>query len=803
MPEQNSLRAYWLDRQTIALPTGDTQPNWRYQLLYGSSENGIEIMPTESRDYPQLDGYSFFRLPAGIDIGTLKLALKGPLSVASRGREYVTGIQTAGVLDDLYAYTGKLGPQFANEQYENISVSVWAPTAQSVKLLLFYGANDSSPADTVAMIEANGVWSAEIENSWRNRYYLFSVRVYVPRLNQVVENIITDPYSPDLAINGSKSRLTDLNDGHTKPEGWDEHRSPEIRSNNELTIWELHVRDFSASDESVPADQRGTYLAFTVEDSNGMRHLHRLADAGLKAVHLLPTFHNASINEDKSLWLSPGDLAHYPPDSAEQQAEVAKVQNFDAFNWGYDPVHFLAPEGSYAVDAYERVKEYRAMVQALHGAGLRVIQDQVFNHTHASGQDRDSVLDKIVPSYYHRLDANGNVRNSTCCADTASEHFMMEKLMIDCLVQNVHQYKIDGFRFDLMGYHYVANMRRIQEALPPDIYLYGEGWYAAETANNPLKPAATQINMHGTGIGTFNDRVRDAVRGGSPFSDPRVPGFVTGSYGESDWIRCALAGNMRDFSFISGDGQTVVAGQLNYVGNAVGYTASPIECINYCSVHDNHVLFDGIQFKSAWNEDTRTRARRQVLALSIVALGQGIPLFHAGDELLRSKAMDGNSYNSGDWFNKLDFSYQSNNWGIGLPPAADNEHYWPIMQPLLANPLLKPSTEDILYTRDAFEALLKVRGSSGLFAMRTLDEVQRNLEFLKTGLGVIAMRLDGNGGNYHGFQRLLVVFNATNETIVLQDRLMKSTHPMLKDSGEFDSVSGTVKVPALTTAVFI
>jgi pullulanase len=803
MPEQILLRAHWLDRQTIALPESDVQPNRRFQLLYGSDETAIDLAPAKPEKYPQLAGCEFFELPSGTKIEILKTALKGPLGVVTKSRDYATGVQSAGVLDDLFAYAGKLGPHFENDQYENISVTVWAPTAQSVKLLLFRGANDTEPADTVAMIEADGVWSAEIESSWRNQYYLFAVKVYVPRLDEIVENIVSDPYSPDLALNGSKSRLTDLNDAHTKPEGWDEHGSPQIGSNNELTIWELHVRDFSANDESVPADQRGTYLAFTAPDSNGMRHLRRLADAGIKAVHLLPTFHNASVNEDKSQWQSPGDLSRYPPDSTEQQAAVAKVQNNDGFNWGYDPVNYFAPEGSYAVDPYERVKEYRAMVQALHGAGLRVIQDQVFNHTHSSGQGKDSVLDKIVPGYYFRLDANGNVRNNTCCSDTASEHRMMEKLMVDCLVQNARHYKIDGFRFDLMGYHYVANMLHIKEALPPDVYLYGEGWFTGETAGNPLMPNATQTNMHGTGIGTFNDRVRDAVRGGSPFSDPRVPGFVTGSYGEGDWIRAALAGNMRDFSFTDSHGETMKAGAMNYDGDPVGYTASPIECVNFCSVHDNQVLFDGIQLKASSNDDTATRARRQVLALSIIALGQGIPFFHAGDELLRSKDMDNNSYNSGDWFNRLDFSYQSNNWGIGLPLAADNQEYWPIMQPLLANAALKPSTKDILYTRDAFEALLRVRGSSGLFAMQTLAEVQKNLTFLRTGEGVIAMLLDANGGNYHGFQRLLVVFNATTSAVQLQDKLLKSVHPAMKDSAAFDSTTGTAKVPALTTAVFV
>ena len=866
------LQAYWLDRQTVAIAPAYVHAGWIYQLLYSpdaslqiTSSFGISgasalaltapgsLSTPQLQKYPQLKTYAALRLPIGTEVAKLKAALKGQMALAAfsgNSLKYITGVQTAGVLDDLFYYSGPLGGNFGNGQSPSLSVSVWAPTAQSIQLLMFQNANDTKPATAVSMSEANGTWSADLDSSWRNKYYLFSVKVYVPSLHQIVTNVVTDPYSVDLSLNGIKSRLTDLSDPRTKPDDWDEHRSPEIQSKNELTIWELHVRDFSASDASVPAERRGTYLGFADPHTNGMRHLQRLSNAGLKAVHLLPTFHISSINEDKTTWKSPDNLTGYPPDGQQQQAAVAAVQNQDAFNWGYDPIHFMAPEGSYAVNPDDRVKEYRAMVEGLHRAGLRVIQDQVFNHTTSSGQAADSVLDRIVPAYYYRLDHDGNVLNNSCCSDTASEHLMMEKLMIDSVIQNARQYKIDGFRFDLMSFHFVYNLQHIQNALAQltlerdgvdgsKIYLYGEGWTTGETANNALGPNASQANMYGTGIGTFNDRIRDGVRGGGPFSDQRVQGFASGLFTESsiytqqnqthadqltallkesDWIRAGLAGNMRDFSFVDSWGVITKAGSLDYMDERVGYTASPIESVNYCSVHDNQTLFDALQLKTSAADNIAARARRQVVAMSLIALGQGIPFFHAGDELLRSKDMDNNSYNAGDWFNRLDFTYQSNNWGTGLPLAADNEENWPIMRPLLADASLKPTNADIIHTRDAFEALLAIRASSGLFRMQTLPEVQSNLHFLNTGSqqvpGVIAMRLGANGGRYGPYQHIFVVFNATNKPVTLQDNSLKGSrfvlHPLLRDASDaivktssFDRINGAATVPALTTAVFV
>jgi pullulanase len=663
-------------------------------------------------------------------------------------------------------------------------------------------------------------------------------------------NLTSDPYSVDLALNGAKSRITDLDSDETKPAGWDESSSPPLRSFSDMSIYELHVRDFSVNDSTVPLAHRGFYEAFDDQGSAGMTHLRALARSGLKAVHILPSFHFASVNEDKSKWIIPTGLAQFPPDGEQQQAAVTASQASPAYNWGYDPVHYMAPEGSYAINPDDRVREYRVMVNGLHKAGLRVIQDVVFNHTNASGQGPNSNLDEVVPGYYHRLDGNGNLETGSCCADTASEHKMMEKLIIDTLLLNAREYKIDGFRFDIMSFMFTYNMTDIQlalQALTPErdgvngskIYLYGEGFNFGDTANNQIGPNASQINLYGYGIGSFNDRIRDGARGGSPFTDERVQGFATGLYTDpsnftnsslsssqqqaqllqySDWIDIGLTGNLRDYTFTDSGGTTVTGSQVSYNGQPTGYTKSPIESVNYVSVHDNQDLFDAVQIKSSFSDTIATRARRQILAMSLATLGEGIPFYQGGDDLLRSKDMDQNSYNSGDWFNKIDWSGQAANWGIGLPIASQNQGQWPIMTPLLSNPTYTPAPANIAYSTGAFQELLKIRYSSGLFRMPTFQEVQQNLTFLNTGPsqtpGVIAMKLDANAGNYGAYAHIVVLFNATNSSVTFTDSRLQGLHlhlhPVQRTSSDpitrqstFDSKAGSATVPALTTAVFV
>jgi pullulanase len=880
----SKLQAFWIDGTTILIPTGHTEPHWRYALYSDPKAelklgaNGItggvsvrltpgeQMTPPQLARFPQLrSGYSVLHLPNTVTEAEKHALLRGQLILSVQRQDgstaYVTGVQNAGVLDNLYTYSGRLGvvirnpntrddwSDFADDSDGDVKVKVWAPTAQNLRLQLFRNAGDSVPSKTMPMHEHGGVWVGVLDRSWIGHYYLLDETVYAPSRQAIVENIVTDPYSIDLALNGAKSRLTDVDAAETKPDGWNEGRSPALSRINDLSIYELHVRDFSATDTTVPEKHRGTYLAFTDSQSDGMKHLRALSAAGLKAVHLLPTFHFNSVNEDKSTWKTPGDLSQYPPDGMQQQAVIAAIQSEDAYNWGYDPVHYLAPAGAYAVSPDDRVREYRSMVLALHRSGLRVIQDVVFNHTSGFGEAPNSILDKVVPNYYNRLDANGNLLTSTCCANTASEHVMMGKLQQDAIVWNAKKYKIDGFRFDLMGFTFVENLRQIKAALAQltlakdgvdgsKIYLYGEGWAMGEMVHNTLGVSATQLNLYGTGVGSFNDRLRDGVRGGSPAASPQLQGFATGlftsnnSYTDSvtskdaqlsallnheDWIRAGLAGNLRDFRFTNADGTLVTAAQIDYQGRPAGYTATPSEAVNYISVHDDQSLFDAIQIKVSDNETAAQRARRQAVALSVVALGQGIPFFMAGDDLLRSKDMDADSYDSGDWFNRIDWSAQSNNWGVGLPLARHNGRHYAMESRLLQNAALRPTPAEIQHTAAVFKEFLQIRYGSPLFRLATLDEVQACLLFANTGKsqvpGVIAMELSAGSTSDGPYRHILVIFNATpmQQTIPVDDLkgIHMQLHPLQANSADlvvrgatFDE-RGIAQVPALTTAVFV
>ncbi len=877
----NQLQAYWIDATTIALQSIYSNSSYTYALTSSPTASlaitstgltggtSIPLTPysgtltaEELVRFPQLAGYSLFKLSSAVDQKAVTTALKSQLQVTATGSDgtlkYSTGVQTFGALDALFAYTGKLGVVIHQpsdpadgEEPAAVKIRVWAPTAQSVSLLLFNNETDTAPEQTLAMQQTGGTWMAKGDRSWIGKYYQFTARVFVAKDQAIDTNTTTDPYSIDLSLNGVMSRVTDLNDESTKPRLWDQLSSPALASLTDSSIYELHIRDFSVGDSTVPAADQGTYEAFTDLQSNGMTHLTTLAKAGLEAVHLLPSFHFGSVNEDKSTWSNPGPLSPNPPDGQQQQAAVQAVQNTDAYNWGYDPVHYMAPAGQYAQDPTKRVKEYRDMVEGLHAAGLRVIQDVVFNHTYTSGETPSANFDELVPNYYHRLDANGFIENGSCCADTASEHQMMEKLMIDTVVLNAKQYKIDGFRFDAMGLHFVYNMVDIRNALNAltlekdgvdgkKIYMYGEGFQIAEAANNAIGPNASQINLYGTGIGSFNDRIRDSVRGGYIFgTDFQVQGYATGlstdpsSYtsqitgaadqrtallNDEDLIRVSLAGALKNYTFTDALGQIVAASQLTYSGQPAGYAASPLEDVNYVSVHDNQTLFDAIQLKSAAADTIQQRARRQVVAMSLVALAQGVPFFQAADDLLRSKDMDNGSYNSGDWFNKIDWSGLGDNWGIGLPLANVNQAQWPIEQPLLANTALKPNAATIALTTAAFQEFLEIRYSTGLFHMATAAEVQANLTFLNTGQsqtpGLIVMKLDDGGRNYGGAPNLVVFFNASNQAITYTDPVLKDIklhlHPVQQKSADaivkqstFDAKHGTAVIPALTTAVFV
>ncbi len=809
------------------------------------------IPPALLVNNPHLTGFHALRISPA-DLALVPAILKGQIAVsaadASGDPIDATSAQIPGVLDDLYAYGGPLGPVYDGS---TPSLRLWAPTARSVTLHLFDDAQ--GPASSMVPMTLNpatGVWSATGSGDWDRKYYLYEVEVYAPSTGQVETNFVTDPYSLSLSANSGRSQIVNLNDADLKPAGWDTLVKPALEAPEDIVLYELHVRDFSIGDASVPEALRGTYRAFTQTASEGMLHLAGLAQAGLTHIHILPSFDFATVPEVRAEQQSvdPGVLAGFPPDSDQQQALIGAVRDQDGFNWGYDPWHYNVPEGSYATDpaGTTRVREFREMVQGLGQAGLRVVMDVVYNHTTAAGQNSRSVLDRIVPGYYHRLNLAGGIETSSCCPNTASEHAMMEKLLIDSVVMWARAYKVDGFRFDLMGHHMKRNMLALRDALDQltpatdgvdgsRIYLYGEGWNFGEVANGARGENAIQRNMAGTGIGTFSDRLRDGVRGGSPFSDLREQGFINGlSYDSngfpqgdetgrlrhiSDWIRIGLAGDLADFELVDSSGNLVRADQVDYFGQQAGYTADPQENIKYIAAHDNETLFDATQLKAPLATSMADRVRIQNLGNSIVMLGQGIPFFHAGQDLLRSKSMDRDSYNSGDWFNQIDWSGQTTNWGHGLPNAEKNQSNWTLMQPRLADPSLAPGLSDLAAAANHFREVLRIRKGSKLFRLETGAEVKARVAFYNTGPsqipGLIVMGLtDDEGAVDRVNERFVTLFNARDEAVAFDVPSLAGLdfrlHPVLASSSDpvvrtaaYQASTATFTVPARTTAVFV
>ncbi|CAL9438579.1 Glycogen debranching enzyme [Streptomyces sp. enrichment culture] len=851
--DPTTSKAIWIDRDTVVWNGSDGAASTQLLAsrtgsikvqdgtLTGADARWLRLTRTSLTDaqkarFPHLEDVAAWSVDPR-DRDGVRAALRGQVVASQRAANgavlAATGVQIAGVLDDLYAdraTKAELGPVF---RHGRPTLSVWAPTAQDVSLEI------GDRTVRMRRDDDTGVWSVTGPRSWKGEEYRYKVKVWAPSTQEITTNTVTDPYSVALTTDSERSLVVDLADRSLKPRGWSTYDKPKAVPLKDAQIQELHIRDFSVEDRT--AEDRGTYLAFTDEDSDGSKHLRELAKAGTSYVHLLPAFDIATIPEEKSDQATVGcDLASYPADSDKQQECVGRTAAKDAYNWGYDPYHYTVPEGSYATDpdGTARTVEFREMVKALNEDGLRVVMDVVYNHTAASGQAETSVLDRIVPGYYQRLLADGSVADSTCCANTAPENAMMGKLVVDSVVTWAKEYKVDGFRFDLMGHHPKANMLAVREALDAltpekdgvdgkEIILYGEGWNFGEIADDARFEQATQENMAGTGIATFSDRARDAVRGGGPFDeDPGVQGFASGLYTDpnssrsngteaeqkarllhyQDLIKVGLSGNLADYAFTDTSGKEVKGSQVDYNGSPAGYADAPGDALAYADAHDNETLFDALAFKLPKDTPAADRARMQVLAMATATLSQGPALSQAGTDLLRSKSLDRNSYDSGDWFNAIHWNCaDGNGFGRGLPPAADNKDKWPYAGPLLG--AVKVGCPQIQGASAAYRDLLRIRTTEKVFSLDTAEQVQSRLSFPLSGKdetpGVITMKLGD----------LVVVFNATPEQQEQRVAALAGTghrlHPVQAAGGDavvktssYDEGTGTFTVPARTVAVF-
>ncbi|PMG44426.1 pullulanase-type alpha-1,6-glucosidase [Shewanella sp. 10N.286.52.B9] len=765
-----------------------------------------------------------------------------------------THVQAAKVLDALYT----AGDNDADEAdlgiiYDgsNIVAKVWAPTAQSLNLKVYDAAKTLISTEAMTLDTATGIWSFSGDMSLDRLYYRYELTVFHPVTKAIETLESTDPYSLNVSTNGRYSQFINLGDDDLKPEGWDDHDVARVVNPENAVIYEGHVRDFSARDESTSAANRGKYLAFTEEGSAPVEHLRKLAESGVTHFHMLPTTDIATINEDAAELIDITDtlgklcskiednadacqtqeqsatiesiLQNSQPGSKDAQALVNAMRSYDSFNWGYDPQHFIAPEGSYASDAdgIARVKELREMNLALHELGLRVVLDVVYNHTSSSGLWDNSVLDKVVPGYYHRYnEISGNIESSTCCDNTATEHRMMDKFVSDSMVILAEQYGFDGFRFDVMGHMPKSSIlaaRDAVQAVDADNYFYGEGWNFGEVADNRLFEQATQANMAGSEVGTFNDRIREAVRGGALFASEQKDDYLR----DQDTLRLSMAGNLQNYVLKDFNGNTATGSSFSWNSQPTAYTLDPADSINYVSKHDNETLWDILQYSNDIGLSLDSRVRVQNIAATIPLMSQGIPFLQMGGDMLRSKSLDRNTYDSGDWFNWVDFTKGSNNWNVGLPLEQDNAAKMEQIIALAGNPNSAASMSEIEFASNVFNEFLSIRKTSPLLRLTTEQDIIDRVGFHNIGKnqtqGVIVMSID-DGADLTDIDpsvdAMVVMINGSEseQSHTVPTASGFSLHPSLSmsidttvQSANFSegTEEGTFTVPAYTTAVFV
>ncbi len=840
--------------------------------------------------YPGFDGKQKWKLPETVTVEQVKELLKGQLVVLAKNADGVgmaaTRVQFPFALDALYFNDTDLGNAKLGASFEgdNIVIRLWAPTATNVTLQRAdTGGWDAETKDVPMEYDANkGIWSYSAPRADLDRkFYRYEVEVYRRDTDKVETVTVTDPYSLNVSTDGAFTQVVNLDDADTKPTGWESIPVDDGQRPDNIVVYETHIRDISNSDQArdgIDPMNNGKYKAFAEKARASMTHLQGLADDGMTYLQVLPAFDIATVEEDPTKVANLGDsfnkLCDLNPDvktdasfgsfcgssqtigqvfeqirsdDEKPQALNNYLRMYDSFNWGYDPFHYTVPEGSYASDAdgIARVKEFREMVLALNNMGLNVAMDVVYNHTNAAGTAPKSVLDKIVPDYYQRLDmVTGAVENSSCCSNTASEQKMMAKLMEDSLAVWTKNYKIDAFRFDLMGLHLKENMLAIKselEAINSAMYIYGEGWTMGfgGGAGNP-QTAATQLNMAGTSIGTFSDRLRDSVRGGGPFDSGdnlrKNQGFGSGAWGvrnelnstpdenalknQMDLIRVGMAGNLAEFRFTSYTGRDISGKEIDYNGAPGGYTMSPMENVGYVSKHDNQTLWDNNQYKLAASLTSTERAKVQILAQALPILSQGVPFIHMGAELLRSKSMQRDSYDSGDWFNRVNFDLNdtnwNNNWNVGLPRFDKDGSNWELIRSINTNDNITPSSDDARLSADMMREYLAIRKDSPLFQLQTLEDVQRVVKFHNTGAkqagGVIVMELDNSAKTVaDDYEGIVVMVNATAEpkTHSVNGATDYSLHPEHQNFGDGKAygaatfAEGRFTVPARSVAVFV
>lgn len=495
--------------------------------------------------------------------------------------------------------------------------TLWAPTAEEVRVLLYDSGNEGSAYQTLSLeMGEDGIWNTSIKEDLKGKFYTFNVKVNGKWLGDTPGIM-----AKAVGVNGKRAAVIDLRS--TDPEGWANDVRPLLKDYADIIVYEMHHRDFSLDSVS-GIRNKGKFLALTElgtttsqGEKTGIDHLKEL---GVTHVHILPSYDYASVDESK-------------PDKAQ-------------YNWGYDPQNYNVPDGSYSTDPYKpdvRIKEFKQMVQALHKAGIRVVLDVVYNHTFNT---EESNFERTVPGYFYRQTKDGKPANGSGCGnETASDRAMMRKYMVESVLYWINEYHIDGFRFDLMGIHDIETMNEIRAAvdkIDPSIFIYGEGW-AASAPQLDQEELAMKANIYKMPrIAAFSDEMRDGLRGG--WDDDRKGAFLIGQPGHEMSIKFGLVGAVKH--------PQVINDSVNY--SKEPWALQPTQMISYVSCHDDMCLADRLKatMPDATDEE---RASLHKLAETFVFTSQGVPFIFVGDEMMRDKKGIHNSYNSPDSINTIDW----------------------------------------------------------------------------------------------------------------------------------------------------
>ncbi|EEM16288.1 Pullulanase, type I [Bacillus pseudomycoides DSM 12442] len=621
--------------------------------------------------------------------------------------------------DHLFYYDGSdLGNIYTPQETK---FRLWAPTASEAKLVTYKKWNDEKGTEISMDQGEKGTWTAKLTGDQKGLFYTYKVKIGDKWTEAV------DPYVRAASVNGDKGAVVDLKE--TNPKNWKGNKKPKFKNPEDAIIYELQVRDLSIQPES-GIKQKGKYLGVTEKGTRGPEGvktgLDHIKDLGVTHVQFLPIFDYASVNEEKL--------------------------NEPQYNWGYDPKNYNVPEGSYSTNPYEptvRITELKQMIQTLHDNNLRVVMDVVYNHMYNAAE---SNFHKLVPGYYYRYNEDGSLANGTGVGnDTASERKMMRKFMIDSVVYWAKEYNLDGFRFDLMGIHDVETMNTIRKAInqiDPSIILHGEGW----DLNTPLAPElkANQKNAEKMkGIAHFNDDIRDGLKG-SVFGD-KDNGFVNGMQNMEERIKKGITAGM------------------DYDKKVYTYQ-DPEQVLTYVEAHDNHTLWDKLQLTNPGDSE-EVRKQMHKLSSSIILTSQGVSFLHAGQEFMRTKYGDHNSYKSPDSINQMDWVRRA---------AFDKEVEY-------------------------MKGLIELRNNHSAFRMTSVEQIKKHLTFIDAPKNVVAYTLDGKAnGNKNDY--FVVAHNANREAVEIT-LPSKGPWKVLVDGERAGSKvlyvfhDNKIKVPALSSFV--